>query len=45
MYNNLTGPPFASLPPIEIPDADARREALEWLKHDFRRNATVTDPV
>ncbi|CEL57810.1 hypothetical protein RSOLAG1IB_02554 [Rhizoctonia solani AG-1 IB] len=28
----------------KIPDADARREALEWLKHDFRRNATVTDP-
>ncbi|CAE6457553.1 unnamed protein product [Rhizoctonia solani] len=28
-----------------IPDAEARRETLEWFKHDFRRNANTTDLV
>ncbi|QRW19231.1 Complex 1 protein (LYR family) [Rhizoctonia solani] len=27
----------------KIPNADARRETLEWFKHDFRRSANVTD--
>ncbi|KAJ1311344.1 hypothetical protein OPQ81_009837 [Rhizoctonia solani] len=29
----------------KIPDANTRRETLEWFKHDFRRNLNVTDPV
>ncbi|KDN50074.1 hypothetical protein RSAG8_01410, partial [Rhizoctonia solani AG-8 WAC10335] len=28
-----------------IHDADTRRETIEWFKHDFRRNANITDPA
>lgn len=30
---------------VGIPDRNVRRETLAWFKHDFQRNANVTDLV